>query len=253
MSIFESKVKKEERLRMQEMQRKALLEQQSKILEQMERQRMIDQQETLKYFEQYKNDEDVLRLVKNVLRGDGAFYNPLQWISKVIHDKKNETNKHQAYMQYNNEKMVFIGGDGLSRECVVMYNNCGISRIESHIKQKALVMVFLELFKQKIFEEAALNGINDVSVDYVFDKVYNYLKPYHDYPSVGIADTEYINNLNMENAERKRAIEYEKLQLEKARKKGITGTPSAKSAINANILDGAMITVTMPSRRLREL
>ena len=234
--LFESKAKKEERLRLEEMQRQAYFEQQRKAV--------------AEYVAMYKSDSDILRLASQFY--EDGLNGPKHWTNwKLLNQYKGYVNSNEnrqvniAYIYWDNQKISFIEADQYASENDYLYSKSGFAQIEDSAKQKAVAIVVLDYLKNKIAEECYAAGFSSVSGYYNFCQIYYYwLGTLADHPCVGVVDDDFKKKMVYSQS-------LEKHPNYGQRKKPFDGPVPPR---DTKIFDGAILIITNNQvNRLREL
>ena len=147
-----------------------------------EQQRKQEEQMFSQYVVQYKEDEDVMKLVNALWTGVNSVGGGEQFVREMIQFLDHFSNpaevKEMARMiiEFNKDMIllkasnvgyvhfdgeIYFSGRGYGK---YEYKDYGFLPIESSIKQKAIVTVFLELFKEKTINMFATAGYNYISI-----------------------------------------------------------------------------------------
>lgn len=190
--FFNSKAKREKRIKEYEEHERRLKEN----LEETRKKEEAENKEAEKYYELYKNDEDIIKMVKRFYECN-SYDSPSKFVFNSswnfeLDSPIDLTNK--AYIQIDQERMRFYHCNG-GYISEILFKNCGFANIEDPIKQKAILLVFRDYFIQEAKKYYASKGQKNLSVSFRLEKVYTtYGSPDVQYDTrlaIGVKEDEY--------------------------------------------------------------
>lgn len=182
--FFNSKAKREKQIKEYE-------EQERQRREELKRQMELENKKINEYYNLYKNDEDIIKMVKRFYEGQHSS-SPSKFVSECAFRYESLVDyPMKAYIQIDQERIRFHYDYGRCGD-EILFKNCGFANVEDSIKQKAILLVFKDYFIKKSKECYVSKGLTNINTDFRLEKVFTFTGPlYSEYFKVGVKKDEY--------------------------------------------------------------